>query len=109
MTPYLQIPPSVPPRVRELALAIAGDQQIPHQQALAIEREVAGAQLEGMLLLQRGAVGRIGSEGKFAQVLRRGAGVLAKLALQLQELVPEEAQLRRVHVLRLRPSRKRPC
>jgi hypothetical protein len=62
---------------------------------------VAGAQLECVLLLEGGPVGRVRSEGKLAQVLGRGAGVLAQLLLQLQQALAKEAQLHRVHVFRL--------
>src|SRR6185437_4628120 len=63
---------------------------------------VARAKLERVLLLERGAVGRIGGEGKLAQVLGGGTRVLAELALQLEEPLAEEFELRRVHVFRLR-------
>ena len=37
-----------------------------------------------------------------AEVLGGGAGVLAQLLLEIEQALAEEAQLRRIHVLRLR-------
>ena len=67
------------------------------QLALAI----AGAQLQRMLLLQGRPVRGVRGEGKLAQVLGRGAGVLAQLLLELQQALAKAAQLQGVHLFRL--------
>src|SRR5512140_2273407 len=54
---------------------------------------VARAQLERVLLFQRGAVRGIRREGQLAEVLGGGTRVLAELALQLEQALAEEPQL----------------
>jgi hypothetical protein len=70
------------------AVLDAGERLVDLLEELAFA--VARAKLEGVLLLQRGAVGRIRREGQLARVLGRGARILAQLGLQLDQPLAEE-------------------